>query len=251
MIESPRVADRVRAVVVLHSHNDMADNVTYRLYRSGFRAPTVSAQSRAISKLHLRNLVNYLRWVREQAGVDGKRDEGTVEAGKEVRPDLPRGLEDVLYAFPMRWTGKRRGNVDLGGGEQVEFTDIATHEYSARETKEREDLGEIQTRLLRRSIDELNCAVSEHPVPILHVVLHYAPPWYVEPLQKMVENSKTCGNDIRFGGRIPIPGEEFPAAFNSHSGGHFIPEVNARYAKEITALVLSTGAVGTRRNEQH
>jgi hypothetical protein len=88
--------------------------------------------------------VNYLRWVREQAGVDGKRDEGTVEAGKEVRPDLPRGLEDVLYAFPMRWTGKRRGNVDLGGGEQVEFTDIATHEYSARETKEREELGEIQ-----------------------------------------------------------------------------------------------------------
>lgn len=229
--EDSSAQHRLRAVLIMHSHNDMADNVGYVLYRSGFRVPRTE-RSGSTSASHLLNLFRHARIIWE-ASLKADPEE---DSPRGVTSAPERAQRDVMFAYPLRWTDKKSGEVMIGNEEFVQFESLTKVDYSSKLTQNQGSLTDIQLLLMQRSIDELNCAFSSSPVVVVHVAVHFAPDWYVEPIERMVEKSETCGNDIRFGGRINVPREI--RAFNNHSGGRFTPETNRIYAEQLfTTLV--------------
>jgi len=225
--------NRLRAVLIMHSHNDMADNVLYTLYRSGFRVPRTD-HSGSSSASHLLNLFRHARSIWKASRNSDPEEDGP----RGVTSAQERAQRDTMFAYPLKWTDKESGEVMLGDDESVPFESLTELDYSSRLTQNQRSLTDIQLRLLQRSIDELNCAFSSRPIAVIHFTVHSSPDWYVEPVERMVENSETCSNDVHFAGRINLSREIRPRAFNKHSGGHFTPEANSIYAEQLyTTLV--------------
>ena len=226
---SPGGPRTVIALLVVHAHNDMVDNVRHRLYRSGFMTPREARERRHTSTpSHIVNLVGHVRWLHSARGATSD----TADSTADTRP-----VDDVLFAYPLRWTDKRDdgGDVELGDGTSMQFASLEQHDYEMRLARETAQLTELQKRLIRNSVEAQHCALQRHGdgIVVLHTLIHSAPNWYAGPLEEIVSTAHTCGADVRFVGRISAPPRQLAPHYNPSSAGHFTPGVNRFYAREL------------------
>jgi hypothetical protein len=223
-------ARRVRSIYVLHVHNDMTDNVTYSLFRSGFNLPVLSSEVRPRSALHTLNLLEF----RKLAAASGSKETGE---GTE-RPAYER---DVLYHFPMSLTGRSSGpvTIDPEAGTTVPFESLdLSREADPLDPLRREALTPLQRDLIGVGVRGIACA-GWLGIPIHHALIPTAPEWFAAELAAAVAAADACGNDVSFEGKIPIRPGMARWMTNAHSGRHYSPAFNEYLAARIARTVAS------------
>jgi lysophospholipase L1-like esterase len=199
---------RVRAVAWLHSHNDMSDEAWFEAARRGIRpwVPVPSSESRS----HAVNLVR-----RSLAR--------TFSAAH--RSDVLFGVECVDARLPMT----------------EEEREILSPDQEQPETLARKTLTPFQRRSMLAAIERAHALARAKGAVFVHAVIHSAPPWYVAAIEELCGAGGCYAADIRFAGRIP-PLEGFDGPLeNEHSGLHFTPALNRRYADAIADELRAAG----------
>ena len=222
---------RVRSIYVLHVHNDMTDNVTYALFRSGFNLPTVNTAVRPRSALHTLNLLAF----RKLAAAS--RPEET--AGATQRPAHE---QDVLYHFPMSLTGRSSGpvTIDPEAGTTIPYESLdLAREADPLDALRRDALTPLQRELIRVGVRGIACAGRGLGIPIHHALIPTAPDWFAAEIAAAVVAADTCGNAVRFEGAIPIRPVMSRWTTNAHSGRHYSPAFNEYLAARIARTVAS------------
>ena len=217
----------VRAVVMLHSHNDFSDDVAFLAVSEGFRR--LKRVPPNGSRFHLITFVRQaLRRWREGEGARAFRD------GRR---------RDALFHVALEEADRSAGGVAVGSLHVPKERLFADAE-GQRPTLERKALTPLQSALLAESLDRLHRAAPHAGVVCLHAAIHSAPDWYVEAVREAVEvSAMSVGRRARFVGRVPAT-DEFKRRFeNAHSGHHFTPELNAYYATKIVAWLEAEGVL--------
>ena len=215
----------VRAVVLLHSHNDPSDNVLYAAVRSGLREYIERPRNRG---LHLHNLVRFL--------ADGLARRSEAPAGT-----LPGGHRDFLYTVGAFLTEEGKAVDTFEGAPPGSAAELLASEQEVLPTYDRASLTRLQLELVRESVARVDRAAAERSVPVLHAVIHSAPDWYVTPLRTLVEEDASLHTGASWCGRVPAFDEYEGPYYNEHSGSHFSPELNAYYARKLLGWLEQGG----------
>lgn len=128
----------------------------------------------------------------------------------------------------MRRTHKKSGLVYTGSVAYA-YSDVDPRDFDYQ--AKRTGLSPLQRELIERGIREIHCALPG--VRILHTAIHSAPTWFTETLRRTIAASEGCGAKPEWMGKIPLDTSAFEIVLNPHSGGHYTPEVNRRYADVI------------------
>ena len=215
---------RIKAVIVLHAHNDMTDNVKFLMFQNGMRAPEDLKRGNP-SYFHsinlLRNLVNNV--------FSKKTDRGR---------DQSLYVKDVLFNVPLKRIEIPTRQIRVTESFSIESDSLTYEETKPQLAFERRAFTPLQRVLMRDSIDRVNCAYPGRDLPIIHTLIHSAPAWYVDTIWQVVDASDSCGNRIVFAGQVPVAGQFTGEIRNRHSGAHFAPALN-RYYAEVFAAWLS------------
>lgn len=215
----------VRAIVLLHSHNDPSDNVTFETVQRGLREYVEAPRNRG---LHLHNLLRLI----------GR----AVRSGSESEAHtLPGGHRDFLWTVGAFLTEAGRSvpqSEDPAVGSDQELLWL---EQEVVPTYERESLTRLQRELLRESIARINRLGIERGVLVLHATIHTAPGWYTKPIRELVEETASGDPRVSWCGRLPADQEYSGPTVNEHSGSHFTPQLNRYYAEKIAGWLWEGG----------
>lgn len=217
----------VSAIVLLHSHNDPSDNVTFATVQRGLRQYVEGPRNRG---LHLQNLVRLVK-------------RATTNPDDASAHTLPGGYRDFLWTVGAFETdaGQQVGRSDdpLPGSDE----ELMWPAQEVLPTYERESLTRLQSDLLRESIARINQLGIERGALVIHTTIHSAPMWYVEPIRQLVEETAPGNEQVSWCGRVPADQEYVGPVENDHSGSHYTPELNGYYAEKI-AMWLARGGCG-------
>lgn len=207
----------LEAIVLLHSHNDPSDNVTFATVQNGLREYIESPRNRG---LHLHNLLRLFR-----SAMSGDAAESPTM--------LPGGHRDFLWTVGASLTEEGHGVEESEHRPAGSDEELLWPGQQVLPTYERETLSRLQLELLRQSIARINELGARREVLVLHVTIHTAPHWYVEPIRDLVEQTGAGNPHTKWCGKLPAD-EEYSGPFvNEHSGSHFTPQLNRYYADKI------------------
>lgn len=216
------------AIVLLHSHNDPSDNVTFATVQAGLREFIESPRNRG---LHLHNL---LRLLGSAVGAESGTTPNT----------LPGGHRDFLWTVGASLTAKGRSVMENTENDEPPVGSDDELLWPGQEvlpTYERETLTRLQLELLRTSIERISEIGIQRDVPVLHATIHSAPDWYVEPIRELVQRTAAGDPRVTWCGRLPADEEYAGPVSNEHSGSHFTPQLNRYYAQKIATWVGQGG----------
>lgn len=212
----------VRAMLLLHSHNDMTDDVRFLEFQLGLREPRLSWRSGAPRGWTLLRL----------AAADVAERLRAVGESEERR--------NVLQRFSLARVDAPAVSTRVGA-LRVESDAIGEADWDQRRTLARGSLTPLQRALLRRGIADASCAFDASGAPALHAVIHGAPDWYARAVAELVGATRCERSPVAFLGRVPAREEFQGPFFNPHSGGHFTPELNAYYAEKLADWLRAAG----------
>jgi hypothetical protein len=211
---------KVEAVLMTHCHNDMTDNVRNIGFQIGSVVPEEIERRNASSS----NLVNMLRYMR-QVSADQGEDDG--KAADQLG-------QDVLWALSRVWVKKLPEVITIGGAT-INRDDITDEDGDVKATTERESLSEVQAELLAESVDMLHRSLEGRNAVVFHALILTAPDWYVRAIEEIVLAAERHGSRVVFLGRVP-DGHNGPI-WNTHGGGHYLPEVNEFWARTMYSVL--------------
>jgi hypothetical protein len=221
----------IRAVVVVHAHNDAVDNIQSIGYHVGVWDSFDRARKKR-SHSHVVNLVDYaLR-------LAGQRRETADALGRDAADGLDPYLRDVLFGFSFKLPKQVPAEVDFDG-RTVDMNGISELDYDKVKMFEQESLTRIQRELVLAGVESIHKALKGWDTTVLHVVLPTAPDWYVEETVTLVDRAVPSGdNRVVNAGRVPPDTDDFSGEiFNAHAGRHFTPEFNRYWTEKLAALL--------------
>ncbi len=209
-----------RLVVLQHSVNDATDNIRNIGYYFGYWKTETVADER--SRVHLVNLIRYLRAARKNA-----------DAGPAPKASEPY-LQDLLWGF--------RRTEELGYPDKLTFgartlrfsPDMLRSEFSTESLAQRKKLSDAQRVLMLEALNCLHRVALAHDATVVHMFIATTPDWYIRDVTDIVRasaDSTHCA--VAITGAIPQPKEFAGSITNTHSGGHFNGDFNRFWAETL------------------
>lgn len=217
-----------RLVLLQHSVNDVTDNYRNIGYHLGLWPTETITTER--NRLHLVNLVHYLRDARKDA-----------EPQATAATNEPYG-QDLLWAF-------RRKTVKAGIPKQVMF-DTRTVQFDNATLRRdvtpdslalRKTFTKVQHDLMFEALNCIHDVAQARGLTVVHTFISTTPDWYLRQVTDIIRRSADfthCQTVVTEA--IPRPGEFDGPTDNPHSGKHFNGEFNRYWAEKIARFLNVT-----------
>jgi len=211
----------VLGVIVHHAPNDPADNLSKLGYHLERWEPRNRVPPR--SSIHGVNLVTQL-WHRARLA--------RAPADTAGIPSNPH-LHDMLFAFERFAPDYSLPAVVSVGEVNLTLVGLERSELEATSTLRNEGMTERQRYVMEGALSLYARLARRRGLVVLHTMVPTAPKWYADELQAMLPDDPS---QVWVGTVVEV--DDLPRPIlNPHSGGHYTPDVNRRWAEAMAACV--------------